>query len=155
LDKTIVTALLVIAGVISAVFVFNSIYPAIIQSSDAMTSMERRLDERLKSQIAIIHAAKSGGNVLIWVKNVGALRVAAIEACDVFFGPEGDFARIPYGVAGTPGLHWEYVVESGGEWNPSTTLKLTVLNYPSLPAGRYFVKVTLPNGISDEYFMSW
>jgi hypothetical protein len=155
LDKTIVTALLVIAGVISAVFVFNSIYPAIIQSGDAMTSMERRLDERLKSQIVIIHAAKSGGNVLVWVKNVGALRVAAIESCDVFFGPEGNFARIPYGVAGTPGLHWEYVVENGGEWNPSTTLKLTVLNYPSLPAGRYFVKVTLPNGVSDEYFISW
>jgi hypothetical protein len=77
------------AGVISAVVVFNSIYPAIIQSSDAMTSMERRLDERLKSQIAIIHAAQSGGNVLTWVKNVGAVRVAAVEACDVFFGPEG------------------------------------------------------------------
>ena len=105
MDKTIVTALLVMAGVISAVVVFNSIYPAIIQSRDAMTSMERRLDERLKSQIAIIPAAQSGGIVLTWAKNVGAVRVAAVEACDVFFGPEGDFARVPYGVAGTPGSH--------------------------------------------------
>jgi hypothetical protein len=155
LDKTIVTAFLVMAGIISAVFVFNSIFPAIVQSSDAMTSMERRMDERLKSQVEIIHAVKAGGSVLIWVKNVGALRIGAVEACDVFFGPEGNFVRVPYGVPGTQGLHWEYGVENGGEWTPSATLKITIVNYPSLPAGRHFVKVSIPNGLSDEYFMSW
>jgi hypothetical protein len=155
LDKTIVTAFLVMAGIISAVFVFNSIFPAIVQSGDAMTSMERRMDERLKSQVEIIHAVKAGSSVLVWVKNVGALRIAAVEACDVFFGPEGNFVRVPYGAPGTLGLHWEYGVENGGEWIPSATLKITIVNYPSLPAGRYFVKVSIPNGLSDEYFMSW
>jgi hypothetical protein len=97
LDKTIVTALLVMAGVISAVFIFNSIYPAIVQSNDAMTSMERRMDDRLKSHIQIIHAAKSGSATLVWVKNVGSLRIVPVEACDIFFGAEGNFVRIPYG----------------------------------------------------------
>ncbi len=86
MDKTIVTALLVMAGVISAVFVFNSIYPAIVQSSDAMTSMERRMDERLKSQVTVIHATGSGGNALVWVKNVGSLRIAVPRTQAGLFG---------------------------------------------------------------------
>lgn len=155
MDKTIVTAFLVVAGVVSAVLVFNSIYPALLQSRDAMTSMEHRMDERLKSQIEIIHAAKSGSQALIWVKNVGALRLVAVEMSDVFFGPEGNFVRVPYGLPGSSGLHWEYSVENGGEWVPTATIRITVVNYPSLPAGRYLVKVTLPNGVSDDYFFSW
>jgi archaellum component FlaF (FlaF/FlaG flagellin family) len=152
LDKTIVTALLVIAGVISAVFVFNSIYPAVVQSSDAMTSMERRIDERLKSQVEIVHAAKSGTQVLIWAKNVGSLRILGVESCDVFFGPEGAFSRIPYGV-GTP--HWEYVVENGTEWMPTATAKITIVDYSPLSSGRYFIKLVLSNGVSDEDYISW
>jgi archaellum component FlaG (FlaF/FlaG flagellin family) len=151
-DKIFVTAFLVIAGVISAVFAFNAIYPAIVQSSDAMTSMERRMDERLKSQIEIIHAARSGSDALIWVKNVGSVRLAPPEASDLFFGPQGNFARIPYGTGLT---HWEYVVENGDEWNPTATLKITVVNYAfSGPGARYFVKFVLPNGVDHEYFFS-
>lgn len=152
MDKVIVTALLVMAGVISAVFVFNSIFPLMAQSGDAITSMEGRIDERLKSQIEIIHAVKSGSDVLVWVKNIGSLRVAAVEACDVFFGPEGNFTRIPYGT-GIP--HWEYGVENDTAWNPTATLKITIVGYSPLTSGRYLVKVILPNGIADDYFFSW
>ena len=152
MDKTIVTAFLIIAGVISAVFVFNAIYPAIVQSSDALTSMERRMDERLKSQVEIIHAARSGSAALVWVKNIGALRIVAIEAADVFFGPEGNFARIPFGT-GSP--HWEFVVENAADWTPTATVKITIVNYTfSGPGTRYFVKIVLPNGIGDEDYFS-
>jgi len=151
LDKTIVTALLVIAGVISAVFVFNSIYPAIVQSSDAMTSMERRMDDRLKSHIQIIHAAKSGSTTLVWVKNVGSLRVAPVEACDIFFGAEGNFVRIPYGAG--PG-EWQYTLEgAAAEWTPSATVKITI-NTDPVSGQRYFIKIVLVNGVSDEYYFS-
>jgi hypothetical protein len=149
LDKTIVTTFLVIAGIVSAVLIFNSVYPALVSSSEAMTSMERRMDERLKSQIQIIHATGLGSNTLVWVKNVGALRVSAVEACDVFFGPEGAFARIPYGGPTAP--YWTYTVENGSEWNPTTTIKITI-NSTLTPGVRYFVKVVLPNGVSDEYY---
>jgi hypothetical protein len=151
LDKTIVTALLVMAGVISAVFVFNSIYPAIVQSSDAMTSMERRMDERLKSHIQIIHAAKSGATTLVWVKNVGSLRVAPVEACDIFFGAEGNFVRIPYGTADG---EWQYNLEgAAAEWTPSATVKITIKTTASSGV-RYFIKIVLVNGVSDEYYFS-
>ena len=152
MDKTIVTALLVIAGVISAVFVFNAIYPATAQSADALTSMERRIDEQLKSQVAIVHAAQSGSDAVIWVKNIGSLRVAAVEACDLFFGPDGNFARIPYQ---TGAIHWNYVIENGADWVPTATIQITIANYTfAAPGTRYFVKIVLPNGVSAEYFFS-
>ncbi|MBI5565399.1 MAG: hypothetical protein HY870_10905 [Chloroflexi bacterium] len=154
MDKTIVTALLIIAGVISAILVFNSISPAIQQSGAAMNSMERRLDERMQSQIEIIHATRSGNTAVIWVKNVGSLRIAPPEACDLFFGPDNNFTRIGYG-AGSGSPYWDYVIENDTEWRSRATLKITV-HYPVPPAsGTYFVKLVLPNGISTEIFASW
>jgi len=157
LDKTIITAMLIIAGVVSAVLLYNTVYPAVIRSGDALMGRQRRIDERLNSQIEIIHVAPWGVSdiktVHVWVKNVGSSRIAAIESCDVFFGPEGNFSRIPYNT-GDP--HWTYQVENGTEWDPTVTVKISI-DYAeeTLASGRYFVKVTLPNGISDEYYSSF
>jgi archaellum component FlaG (FlaF/FlaG flagellin family) len=150
LDKAMTTVFMVIASVVCAILVFNSLYPAVIRSSDAMTSMTLRVDDRLKSQIEIIHAAGSGNNALVWVKNVGSLRIAAVESCDIFFGPEGSFNRIPYGSGAS---YWTYEVENASEWTPTATLKITIVNGGPL-SGRYFVKVIIPNGIYDEYYFS-
>jgi hypothetical protein len=152
LDKIVVTALLLVAGVVSAVFVFNSLFPVITQSSDAMVSMERRADEQLKTQVQIIHATQTGANVVVWVKNVGSVRIPAVDSSDLFFGPQGNFARLPYGV-GTPS--WQYVVENGTEWNPTATIRITITGFSPLDPGRYFIKLVLPNGISDESYLSW
>jgi len=152
LDKTIVTALLVMAGVISAVFVFNSIYPAMQQSGDALASMQGRYDERIKTDIEIIHATHTGDQVVLWVKNIGALGNPAVEASDLFFGPEGNFSRIPYGT-GTP--HWEYLIENDDSWNPTATMRITIVGFAPLDSGRYFAKLTVSNGVSDEYLFSW
>ena len=152
MDKVIVTAFLVIAGVVTAVLVFNTIYPAAVQSGDAMTQRGRRIEERLKSRIEIIHATADGSNALVWVKNVGSLRISAIDRCDVFFGPEDNFSRVPYGQeAGNP--YWTWKIENGSHWDPTATLQITVTN-SSLLEGRYFVKVIAPNGVSDEDFFS-
>jgi hypothetical protein len=156
LDKVIVTALLIIAGVVSAITIFNGVYPAIGKSTDAITNMQARVDDRLKTQIEIIYGAKgsdqSGDTALIWVKNVGALRIAPPQASDLFFGPEGNFSRIPYQL-GTP--HWEYAIENGANWDPASTLQITITGYGALPPGRYFARVVLPNGVSNDYFLSW
>ncbi len=152
MDKTIVTALLIIAGVISAIAVFNAILPAVTQSGDAMNNMERRIDDRMQSQIEIIHATSGPGNtVLIWVKNVGNRKIPAPKDCDLFFGPETSFTRIPYGT-GTP--NWTYSIENDSEWRQGATLKIVVNSYAPL-AGTYFIKIVLPNGISTETFVSW
>ena len=152
MDKIIVTGLLLIAGVISAVFVFNSLFPVIAQSSDAMVSMERRADDRLKTQVQIIHASQTGADIVLWVKNVGSVRIIGVETSDLFFGPQGNFSHVPYG-AGAPS--WQYQVENGSEWNPTSTIRITISGSSPLGPGRYFIKLVLPNGISDETYFSW
>ena len=158
MDKSIVTVFMIVAGVIAATLVFNAVYPAVMQSADALVGMKGRIDERMRSQVEVIHVAKSGGYsdvALVWVKNVGATSIRAVERCDVFFGPEGDFERIPYGV-GDP--HWDYQVENDSSWKPTATLRLSIdLDYVLTSGERYFVKVTTPNGIADETYFnpSW
>jgi len=152
-DKIVVTALLIVVGIISVVSLFNALYPLITQSTEAMASMERRADDRLKTQVQILHAAPAGSDLYLWVKNVGASRILGVESSDVFFGPQGNYARIGFG-AGTP--NWQYVIESGGtDWNPTATIKIIIYGYGAPAPGRYFAKIVLPNGISDETFFSW
>lgn len=152
MDKVIVTSMLIVAGVISAVFVWKSVFPAIAESSDAMTSMERQADQKLQTQIQIIHAAQTGANIELWVKNVGSVRVVGIESSDLFFGPESNYVRIPY-AAGSP--DWQYVIENGSNWDPTATIRITIYGYTPLTSGRYFVKLVLPDGVSDEFYFSW
>ncbi len=154
MDKVITTALLMIAGVVSAILIFNSVYPMLSRSSAAMVSMSDTVDDRMKSRISIVHAANETGRltIYIWVKNVGDSRIVTVEESDLFFGQETDFDRIDYGGAGFP--RWSDSVEGGGEWTTGKTLKITI-TYSSDPgAATYFVKFVIPNGISDEYFFS-
>lgn len=155
MDKVITSVFLIVASVIAATLVFNAAYPAILASADAMTSMKSRIDERIRSEIAIIHAVKSASYsdvAQVWVKNIGATSIKAVERCDVFFGPEGNFERIPYGAGDR---YWTYEVENDTYWNPAATVKITVdLDYMLVQGERYFYKMVTPNGISDEYYFS-
>lgn len=157
MDKAITTALLIVAGVISMIFIFNSVYPMLNRSSQAMVSMADTIDDRMKSRINIVHAANTADRltVYLWVKNVGSSRIVSIEESDVFFGKEYDFARVPYvDDAGGSYPRWAYNIENDTEWVTGATLKITI-TYDSDPgAGTYFAKVVIPNGISDEYYFS-
>ena len=159
MDKVITTTFLIIVSVICATLVFNAVYPAIVESSDAMNMMKGRVDDRLKSQIEIIHATGSTeeSNAFVWVKNVGSLSIKAVESCDVIFGPESDFERIPhYDEPGRTGDPWWTYEVSGDDpyWYPTATLQITVTYGDLLPEGMYFVKVVIPNGVSDEDYFS-
>ncbi len=165
MDKVITTTLLIVISMIMAIFLFNAAYPAVVQGSEAITNMAARTDERMKSQITIIHATgeldsdgfwqDSNGNgqfeVFLWVKNVGSSRIIALEQSDVFFGPEGNFGRIAYNTGTYP--YWTGSLENATEWTPTATLKITIHYGVPLTAGRYFAKVTLPNGVASDYFM--
>ncbi|MFC1967495.1 hypothetical protein ACFLV2_02535 [Chloroflexota bacterium] len=157
MDKAITTALLIIAGVVCMIFVFNSVYPMINRSSQAMVSMAETIDERMKSRINIVHAANTADRqtVYIWVKNVGSNRIVSIEETDVFFGQEYDFARIPHeDDAGGSNPSWTYTLENDTEWLNGATLKITITYDADPGAGTYYAKIIIPNGISDEYFFS-
>lgn len=158
MDKVLVTIFLLVAGIVCSLVVFNAVYPAINRSSAAISTMSANVDDRIKSQIEIIQTAKqaSGSNVYIWVKNVGTSRIVTIDDCDVFFGLVDNFSRITYGESGTP--RWDYEIEGKPgttRWGLAETMKITITLSDAPSSGIYFIKIVLPNGISDEHQFSF
>ena len=167
--------MLTIAGVLSAAAVFNAVYPAVTRSSGAVLAASARVDDRLKTDVEIIHSVgelDSGGSFqdtngngkfdfLVWLKNVGDTTIDAVAQSDLFLGKTGDFTRIPHesDVESTVFPRWSFSLEnSETEWVPKATLRITV-TYDSPPdatpaQGTYDVKLIVPNGISDEGFFS-
>lgn len=169
MDKAIFTTFLIVISMVLAVLLFNTAYPAVVESSDVMAQMTGRADDRLRSQIKTIHAAgeldgsglwqdvNSNGlfDVFIWVKNVGSTRIIPVEMTDVFFGPEGNFTRIPHqSEAGGSYPYWSWEMENGAQWTPTSTVKITVHHVIPLSRQRYFIKLIIPNGVDAEYFFS-
>lgn len=165
MDKTIVTGFLIVVSVVASLLLFNSFYPAILQSNDAMIAMKTRLDNRLKTQIVVVHASgelDSGGawqdtnsdgnfDIFAWTKNVGSTRISAVERADIFFGPEGNFTRIPHqSNAGGSMPYWTYSIENDSYWNPSATLAIEIHFSTTLSSGRYYLKIVTPDGIENE-----
>lgn len=167
MDKTITTALLIIISMILGLMLFNSAYPAIMDGSDAITNLAGNAEDRMKSQIKVIHATgelDSDGNwqdtdgngqfdVFIWVKNVGSTSIRPLEALDVFFGQEASFVRITHQDSTASFPYWFDTLEGATAWDPSETLKITVQYSFPLPSGRYFYRITIPNGVSDDGFV--
>ena len=157
MDKVITTALLVLAGAICAMFMFNTVFPMVNRSSQAMVSMADKVDDRMKSRVNVVHAGNTSDRltVYIWVKNIGSSRIVSIEESDVFFGLEDNFSLIPYvDDAGGSYPQWDYTIENDTEWKTGATVKITI-SYDADPgAGTYFVKIVRPNGILDEYYFS-
>jgi hypothetical protein len=114
-------------------------------------------NDRLTSRVEIVQATGvvNETQALAWVKNTGATTIIAVDKSDVFFGPETDFVRIPYGDPGCTAPCWSYSVENDTKWNPTATIGITVLLTGPLQAGEtYYVKVVTPVGIEDTKFFT-
>ena len=141
----------------AVIAVINAIMPAVSRSQSALVSTSDVVNDRISSEIEIIHATgvEAATTSEAWVKNVGASRIGPLDKVDLFFGPENDFQRIPYGGAGCTAPCWEYELENDTEWGPTATLHATIHLVDPLAAGTtYYVKVVAPNGISDAKFFS-
>lgn len=149
MDKVIVTVLLTVGGVVAALAVFNGFYPAIIESSGAVTSATSKVSDRIGSRIDIIQVADNSTAVDAWVKNIGTVNIDSVERSDVFYGPEDNFSRVTYGGDTPP--YWDYQFEgSYTRWQPTVTIKITVHLAASPDSGTYIMKMVTPNGIFDE-----
>ncbi len=137
--------------------VINAIMPAVSRSQSALVSTSDVVNDRISSEIEIIHATgvDAATTSEAWIKNVGASRIGPLDKVDLFFGPESDFQRIPFGGAGCTAPCWEYELENDTEWGPTATLHTTIHLVDPLAAGTTsYVKVVAPNGISDAKFFS-
>ncbi len=89
------------------------------------------------------------------MKNIGASTIAPVNRMDVFFGPSGNFQRVPYGGAGCTAPCWEYTIENATNFEPTATLAIVIHNSGNLSAGQtYYVKIVTPNGIDDSKFFT-
>lgn len=156
MDKAITTIMITVASVVAMLVVVNAIMPAVTGTSSAITSSGAALDDRIKSDIEVVHATgeTDGFAAYIWVKNVGASNLAAIDRVDVFFGPENAVQRVRYGGPGCLAPCWEFTIENADRWEPTATLLVTLnLDSALAPSTTYYIKVVLPNGVYDaRYF---
>lgn len=167
MDKTITTALMIVISMVMALMLYNVAYPAVAEGGDAITSMTGRTEDRMRTQITIVHGSSELDNdgwwqdtnsngefeVFFWVKNTGETRVVALDELDVFFGPEGNYTRIPHQSDAVSFPYWTWQLENASEWVQSSTLRITIHYGLALSQGQYFIKVTLPNSIRAESFL--
>ncbi|MBK8032955.1 MAG: hypothetical protein IPK17_26435 [Chloroflexi bacterium] len=163
MDKTIATALLIVISIIMAVMLFNIAYPAIVDGGNAIGDMASRAEDQMRTQVNIIHAtgeldgagnwvdtnSNSTFDIFVWVKNVGDTRITALERMDVFLWTENYFQHLPYG-SGGGAPYWTYSFENDDDWVPTATLRLTISFSGQLVADRYNIRLTLPNGITED-----
>ena len=85
MDKVIVTALLVIAGVTAAGLMMSTLTPMIGSSSQSVVESQKDLSQRIQTDfnITAVHA-DSDVSVKAWIKNVGGANISFLEQSDVF-----------------------------------------------------------------------
>ena len=148
MDKTITTALLIIASVIAAVALTNAILPAVSRGSSAVLTSSQGVADRVRTDLSIVFAGGDTADTRIdvWIKNVGTERVDGIDSGDLFLTTPSEIKRIPYQ---TGVENWTYTFETGTEWVQAITIKV-VVELSTLPIGQYIVKYVAPNGAVTE-----
>jgi hypothetical protein len=143
--------MLIIGGIVASFAVFNSVYPAVERSSQAVSNAADVVNDRMTSRIEIIQVGDNGTVLNAWIKNVGSSNILGIEGSDVFFGPDSNIARVAYGSEESPLPYWTYQLEGGKSlWAQAVTNRISI-HLSGIPTpGIYLLKIVLPNGIFDE-----
>lgn len=156
MDKVIVTALLVIGGISTAVVLIITIVPSITMSSQSVVESNREASNRIKTNIEVIAVAtnSAGTQIDAWVKNVGVVPIYAVNKSDVFvITPGSRFDAMTYAASGD--TTW---VDNpmGSSWNRSDTLHITVTLPASNPlsTGDHVLSMSTWNGVSSEKVFS-
>jgi hypothetical protein len=152
MDKVLVTVLLVVAGIVSATIVVNTVMPALQRTGGDVISVSSAVSDRIRTDARIIEIAAAAGSssVRVWIKNVGTATIANLERLDVFFGPVGDFDRIAAcSQTGNTPPCWRLAIENDTQWAPFATARLTIELASPLSSGQdYVVTVVLPHGVA-------
>lgn len=105
------------------------------------------------TRIKVIYATNSSDSqVDLWVKNIGANQIVALDKVDVYFGELNYLQRIPYN--GTSAPSWEYA-ESSNTWSAKDTIEINISYDNTLERNvNYVLRISTPNGVSDDYIFS-
>ena len=127
--------MLTIGGVAAPGAILHAIFPVVGRSTNAVVSASATVDDRLKSDISIVHIIgelDSGGSfddtngngkfdIFMWVKNVGETRIQSVDQTDLFLGMTGNFTRIPHETEVGSDVYprWNFILAHDTEWGPT------------------------------------
>ena len=156
----IAEALVVVATITVASVLASAMTMKANDISHMFRLYEVNAKDKVYSHITIIFATNvTDTSVKIWIKNTGLKEIHGdlIAKSDVFFGPKGNFTRVPHESTTTLPPLWNYTIvndDGDGRWDPCETLEVTITWDTILNPGEYYVKFVLYNGVSDEYVFS-
>ena len=147
---------LVVAAVIAASVLGGAITFGTMTISDSMKAAWLDANERIKVSVDAIFAFGDPNESVaqVFVKNTGkrCFQDGEIKFSDVFFGPRGNFIRVPFEESGSP-PRWTYIIvndDGDNIWEPGETIKIEIYWTGNLGSSDYYFRFVTPFGRSTE-----
>jgi|TARA_B100000686_G_C16802104_1_gene986873 archaellum component FlaG (FlaF/FlaG flagellin family) len=163
LDKVIVTALLVIAGVTAAGLVMTTLTPIVGSSSQSVVESQRDLAQQIETDVEItaVHAPPNTPTLVrAWIKNVGSTEVSFLDQADIYISSidKSKFVVLCHNNATCPGS-WVAKKKDGtdktGYWIEGETIEIAVTlsdaNQLESAVKTYNFEFNTANGIKSVY----
>ena len=154
-SAVITEAILLIASVIIAGGLAGVVMTKVGTFQSTFTQTTENQKQTVLTNIKILYAqSPSPNSVNAWVKNVGTYSITNTQNIDVYFGQTGAMQRIVYNAGGLlPSWTFATPVTS---WDKANTVQINMSNLSSISCGSvYELQVTTPNGVSDDYFVTF
>ena len=163
MDKVIVTALLVIAGVTAAGLVMTTLTPIVGSSSQSVVESQRDLAQQIETDVEItaVHAPPNTPTLVrAWIKNVGSTEVRFLDQADLYISSidKSNFVVLCHNNATCPGS-WVAKKKDGtdktGYWIEGETIEIAVTlsdaNQLESAVKTYNFEFNTANGIKSVY----
>jgi flagellar protein FlaG len=143
----LIGAVIMAAGISAAVMGHAGVFQSAFSTA---TSAEKDI---ILTKIKILYATNSSSTTAtVWVKNIGSNPITGVENVDVYFGKIGSITRIPYNTGSAP--QWTFAAPVN-VWQTKDTVQLNIsLDQPLAQNTTYSIRVSAPNGVSDDYVFS-
>ncbi len=145
-ESIILISSIILAAAFSGIIISKT---GAIESIFTATTASQK--ETMLTDIKIIYATNTtSSTIAVWVKNVGKQPITDLTSVDVYFGAIKSVKRIPYNTGSAP--TWTF--DNTSTWNVMNTKQITINYDTTLSNTTYLVRVTTPNGVSDDYIFS-
>lgn len=154
-NAVITEAILLIASVIIAGGLAGVVMTKVGTFQSTFTQTTENQKQTVLTNIKILYAQNpSSTSVNVWVKNVGTYSITNTQNIDVYFGQTGAMQRIVYNAVG-PSPSWTFATPVTS-WDKANTVQINMSNLSAISCGSvYELQVTTPNGVSDDYFVTF
>ena len=160
MEKVIATALLTAAAVVAAVMIINALLPSVGRGASTVQSSSEAVSSQIETDIDIIAVDANGTKVTVWIKNVGASNVLAINLSNLFIEEiDTSFTSMSFDSEDTSSDcsdpvplvgSWIFCREGGAtSWKPGDTVRFT-MTLSIAASGDYQVQFITNNGVEAK-----